>query len=428
MIQQQTPAGESSGLPGVGCVLVNYRSPREMLERCLKSILQSSGPVRVKVVLVDNASGDGVIESVRRDFPGVDVIELPENGGFAAAVNLGLARLTEPYVLMLNTDAVLTGQALIKMAEALGDAGDGVAGVAPKMMSSAHEGVIDAIGIVMPPTGASFNRGIGQCDLGQYDSRDQVAGVCFGAALLRTDLFKPAAVGPLYEDYFLYFEDSDWCMRAASQGYSFLTVPEAVVLHMHSGITRHESLSFKYRLIELNTLMIVTRTFESPLLTMRIAASRISRLLARTFIRRRFIRANLSTIASYLVSLPRLLGERRRLKARRTAPDDLIFRMAAGEDAYFDTVNYRPQRCLDSLIDTYQRLAATGGDPRQARILAALNWLKDGNTRGETGEMEPGTMDLLADLPPCATELLSRAAADRQTSIPLIPDEGNQPD
>ncbi|MCL4472804.1 MAG: glycosyltransferase [Actinobacteria bacterium] len=400
-----------------------------MLERCLESLDAGVGSDMAggsdiagrsdkangsgcRIILVDNGSNDGVTARVRDEFPRVEVIELGRNDGFAAAVNRGLEKIAEPYVLMLNTDAVLTPGALETMAAALDSADDDCAGVAPKMMSSAHEGIIDAVGTVMPRNGAGFNRGIGQCDLGQYDGSDEVAGVCFGAALLRRRLFEPEAVGRLYEGYFLYFEDSDWCMRAASQGYRFLTVPDSVVLHLHSGVARNESLDFKYQLIELNTLKLVVRTFESRVQLIEAVAARCARLLARTFIRRRFIRANIYTLSTFARQLPGLLRERRQLRQRRIVSDDRVFELGAGEAAYFDTVEYRPDRCLDSLIATYLRLLKERGDPETGRRLALLYRLQLQEARGLKPGLPRDGKNLFEGEPACVKELLDLAAAN----------------
>lgn len=402
--------------PAIRCILVNYRSPLEMLRDCLESVA-AAGP-GVAVTIVDNDSADGVIEQLRPDFPDVQVVQMGHNAGFAAAVNRGLQECREEFVLMLNTDALLGAGALDAMLAALEGAGSDCAGVAPMMLSSAHEGVIDAIGTVMPPDGASFNRGIGQCDLGQFDRPEEVFGVCFGAALLRREAFEPALVGPLYEGYFLYFEDSDWCMRARSLGYRFLTAPKAIVYHLHSGITRHESLAFKYRLIELNTLKVVTRTFDSPLLVARIVASRCARLLARTFIRRRFVSENLGTIASCLQELPGLLKERKELKARRVVSDAKVFELARGEDAYFDTVDYRPARCAEALVATYERLARQKGEADRGGILAALEQWQAAADAGADADREAlaaRLRQLFAGEPKCARGLLKRALEERET-------------
>ncbi len=410
MSTRQKEAQRSPAPGGVVCIIVNYRSPWEMLDGCLASIFDNCGSASVSVILIDNHSEDGVALRAKGKFPQLTLIEMSANEGFAAAVNRGVAQTDEEYVLLLNTDAVLAPGALEEMIRVLGDAGDCVAGVAPKMMSSAYPGLIDAIGTVMPRWGAPFNRGIGQCDLGQYDRSEEVAGVCFGAALIKRRLFEPAAIGPLYEGYFLYFEDADWCMRAANQGYKFLTAPRAVVMHAHSGVTRYESLDFKYRLIELNTLKMVTRTFASGRGAARIVAARSSRLVARTIIRRRFVRANLSTLFAYAASLPRLLAERRHLKARRLiSNDEKIFRLAAGEHAYFDTVNYRPQHCLDSLIYSYTRVWRCKKEPALKQILASLAALRHGAAAGSPPAPDHDLEKSFSDEPPCAQNLLKAA-------------------
>ncbi|MFA5802763.1 MAG: glycosyltransferase family 2 protein [Thermoleophilia bacterium] len=403
-------SGAGNPAQKVRCIMVNYRSPWDMLARCLDSLTETGGN-KCAVTLVDNASGDGMISRVRAAYPDVRIIEMPGNAGFAHAVNRGIDDTSEPYVLLLNTDAVLTPGALVVMQSALEAAGADCAGIAPKMMSSAHEGVIDAVGTVMPTSGASFNRGIGQCDLGQYDQRDEVFGTCFGASLLQRRLFDKREVGPLYEGYFLYFEDSDWCLRARSQGYRFLVEPDAVVLHMHSGVTRNETLAFKYRLIELNTLKVVVRNFESPRQVAGIVCARGVRLLARTFIRRKFIRANLSTLASFLVGLPELLRERKELGRNRIASDRKVFELAKGEAAYFDTVEYRPDRCLDSLIDTYLRLIKSGGDPVHGHVLAVLYNIRQQSMAGKNIVISEETRALLDEQPGCVKSMLGMLLA-----------------
>jgi len=402
----------AAGKPGskIRCILVNYRSPWDMLKRCLDSLTEAGGNV-CAVTLVDNASGDGITGQVRAAFPDVCIIEMPGNAGFASAVNRGIDDTSEPYVLLLNTDAVLTPGALETMKSAIEAAGPDCAGIAPKMMSSAHEGVIDAVGTVMPPNGASFNRGIGQCDLGQYDHRNEVFGTCFGASLLRRRLFDDGDVGPLYEGYFLYFEDSDWCLRARSQGYRFLVEPDAVVHHLHSGVTRNEALAFKYRLIELNTLKVVVRNFESRRQVAGIVSARCARLLARTFIRRKFIMANLSTLAAFLAELPGLLNERKELGRRRIASDRKVFELAKGESAYFDTVEYRPDRCIDSLIDTYLRLLKSGGDPVHGRMLAALYGIQRQSMTGKKIVISEEARALFDEQPECVRSMLGMITA-----------------
>jgi hypothetical protein len=157
-------------------------------------------------------------------------------------------------------------------------------------------------------------------------------------------------------------------------------------------------------------MKLVTRTFESPLQTARIVISRSARLLARTFIRRRFIAANISTLVSFAAALPQLLKERAELKKQRIVSDKKIFRLAEGEDAFFDTVNYQPDRCLDSLITTYTQLLKQEKDAKVGKLLAALYRLRQEQiTSGSKPVLDSDTARLFAGQPECVRRLLEAA-------------------
>jgi hypothetical protein len=115
--------------------------------------------------------------------------------------------------------------------------------------------VIDNVGAAAHATGFICNRGIGEIDIGQYDRLGvhPVAGLCFAAALLRRNVFE--TVGLLESSYFMYAEDSEWCLRAKAYGFTFLAVPQAEVLHDHSLSTRRQAGDVKHWLISRNTLL-----------------------------------------------------------------------------------------------------------------------------------------------------------------------------
>ena len=83
----------------VACIVVNYRSPLDMLRTCLESIVREGGTTPCRIVLVDNGSGDGVAARLPEMFPGIEVVGLPDNLGFAAAVNRGLDRVDRKSVV-----------------------------------------------------------------------------------------------------------------------------------------------------------------------------------------------------------------------------------------------------------------------------------------------------------------------------------------
>jgi GT2 family glycosyltransferase len=92
-------------------VIVSYRC-RELLRRCLASLPAAAVGRPLTVTVVDNASHDGTVEMLEREFPVVDVVGAARNLGFAAATNLGIRRGSAPYVLALNPDTQFRGDAL----------------------------------------------------------------------------------------------------------------------------------------------------------------------------------------------------------------------------------------------------------------------------------------------------------------------------
>ena len=92
--------------PDVSIVIVTYRCRDEVLE-CLASIYERTDGVSFEIVVVDNASGDGTVDAIRREFEDVRLLELPENVGFAAGVNVGAGLGSGDYVLLLNPDSVV---------------------------------------------------------------------------------------------------------------------------------------------------------------------------------------------------------------------------------------------------------------------------------------------------------------------------------
>jgi len=97
--------------PDVTIIIVNWNT-KEYLRACLRSLPDGAGDLSLQVVVVDNASGDGSVEMVRREFPEVELIASDENLGFARGNNAALSRARGRYVFLLNPDAELTPGAL----------------------------------------------------------------------------------------------------------------------------------------------------------------------------------------------------------------------------------------------------------------------------------------------------------------------------
>ena len=112
------------------------------------------------------------------------------NHGFAGGINRGIAACDPAYefVFLLNPDAVVEPDALARLGNALMNADAHCVAVAPKMLLASDPTVIDAIGNAINEKGEAFNIGLGQPDLGQYDTPASCFGPCFGAALFRRSI------------------------------------------------------------------------------------------------------------------------------------------------------------------------------------------------------------------------------------------------
>lgn len=339
------------GTVGIGVVVVTYETPPDLLARCLESIEASQMGAAAKVVdvvVVDSASA--IAPHVP---PGTRLLRRSTNGGFAAGVNDGIASLNSncSLVFLLNPDATTEPDAIQRCAERLASSGADTVAVAAKMVLVAERGAeghaagrsvatIDAVGIGVNDRGEAANRGLGQPDLGQYDTSEDVFGACFGAALIRRSAFAPSAVGPVDDRLFLYYEDVAWCWSAQLLGYRIVTEPTAVVHHvMSAGVVRERPYAFKFEHTERNLLLCALMFFE-PRHALAVVGRRTLGLLRGSLLGRHYPMAGLRALVGVARLLPHVTRVRRRITARRTRTDAAIIAYRANEPIFFNSVTY----------------------------------------------------------------------------------------
>src|SRR5436309_3434996 len=168
--------------PLASVIVVNFNG-RHHLAECLRALAHQTLPAhQFEVILVDNGSTDGSIEFVRRRFPRVRVVPLPENLGFAAGNNRGLAHATGRFIALLNNDTAADPRWLGAMLEALTD-DPAAGGVACKIRFHHDPATLNSAGLMLYRDGRGGDRGFRQADAGQFDRPDEVFGAC-GAAML----------------------------------------------------------------------------------------------------------------------------------------------------------------------------------------------------------------------------------------------------
>lgn len=219
----------------IGIVIVTYFSEAE-IGACLDAALASGADV----VVVDNASGDGTVREVARR-PAAKLIANDSNRGFAAAVNQGIQALSSPYVLLLNPDAILVeGLESLRAACDLpraGGAGGKLIGIDGQMqvgfmaraLPTPAALVLEQLLLNRLWRGNPVNRryrGLA-LDYSKICAVEQPAGAFF---MLRRGLWQK--LGGFDEGFRpLWFEDVDFCRRAAYEGCTLYFVPSAVARH-----------------------------------------------------------------------------------------------------------------------------------------------------------------------------------------------------
>jgi GT2 family glycosyltransferase len=302
-------AGEAS----VAVVIPSWNSAG-LLPRCLDSL--AAQDTELELMVVDNGSGDGSVELLRER--GVPHVSLPQNVGFAAAVNLGAARSRAPMVLALNADTVLEPGAVAKLAEAL-RADPGLGGVQPRILQlepGGEGGVASARlysrGMALSADGRAFEEGAGEAQDSRSAAAREVFGVCGAACLLRRDLFE--RLGGYDERYFAFYEDVDLNVRARVAGWRFAYVPEAVVWHVGNASWMAEAPSpgaWNARLVARNRLATQVKFMPARALP-RIAAVEAGALVRAA--KQRRLGVTLAGKLAALRWLPALLRERRQLR------------------------------------------------------------------------------------------------------------------
>ncbi len=206
----------------LGIVIVT-RNGREVLFRALRALLpqcEELKEVEYQVVVVDNASTDGTVEAIRREFPQVTVIADPSNVGRSArGINAGLRHLSFPsYVLVMHDDVECSAGTLGRMVRYLREQ-PSTAGVIPSFTNPDGTDQLQRTAIV-----ELVPRRPGRPQL--------ITFVGTAYALVRGEAFFDVG---LYDERFQSCRaDLDWSLRAKRKEYRFVFLPEAKVIHHRS--------------------------------------------------------------------------------------------------------------------------------------------------------------------------------------------------
>lgn len=211
-------------------IVLSWNGKQDTID-CLQS-LQALSYANARILLVDNASTDGTVQTIRSLFPNVEILANQANLRFAGGNNVGVRHAlanNADYVLLLNNDTIVEPDFLTHLIR-IAEYDTPVGMVAPKIYYFHQPRLIwFAGGKIEWWKGWISHIGIREVDRGQYDAireADYLTGCCI---LVKRQVID--RIGLLDERYFLYGEDVDWCLRAKRAGYRLLYVPSAVIWH-----------------------------------------------------------------------------------------------------------------------------------------------------------------------------------------------------
>lgn len=222
----------------VSVILVNYNG-RKYNDKCIRSVLNSTVKEHIRIIVLDNASTDGSLEELKDHWGGhsqVQIVSLEENYGFSRANNEGIRMSAEQgaeYFLLLNNDTEIETDAIEHMLKCHLET-KGI--VVPKILYSDRKDKIwCAGGDFTPIIRKPVQRGLNSRDKGQFEHNEKCEFANGCAMFLSKDIIERN--GYLDERFFLYYEDTEYSMRALARDIPIWYCAQAVVYHKVNGST-----------------------------------------------------------------------------------------------------------------------------------------------------------------------------------------------
>jgi len=247
-------------------VIIVSWNVRDDVLACLESLYKNPPSRASEIIVVDNASTDGTVDAVKRDFPEVVTVTNSENRGFAAANNQGIEKSRGEYILFLNPDTIVHPNSLDVLVNLMDDNKDAGA-CGPKLLDS--DGTT-CLSVGWVPTfravlyGKTVFRPLGifrghykklRTDDFNYDKQTDVEQLSGAALMVRLSVIEE--VGPMDESFFMYYEDADLCLRIRKAGWRIVYVPESVITHI--GGKSSAQVSAKKRIMVYSSLLTYFR-------------------------------------------------------------------------------------------------------------------------------------------------------------------------
>ncbi len=314
----QSPIDSSRGYSGKGgeglvsIIVVNWNG-RNLLKECLDSIIAQTFH-NWQLIVVDNKSSDNSVDFIRRQYPVAEILSNLINMGFSGGVNEGLKRCKGELIAILNNDVVLDKDWLRHHCEVFNKNPE-LGFTASKIMNYKRRNIFHSAGDFIRIDCFPGNMAAGEEDNGQNSQQVEIFGACAAAAMYRRTAFQ--TVGLFDNDFFLNYEDVDWCMRAQLMGVKGVYVPDAVAYHHGSiSIVPYSHLHTFYTIR--NSLNLIVKNIPLILLIKHIWPMYKIRLSkSREFVIYGSFKAFMRSFMGFCIGLPKMLMKRQRIMLTR---------------------------------------------------------------------------------------------------------------
>ena len=234
-------------------IVVNYQLKR-FLTKCLASVFNQKTGYSYEVIVIDNASED--LQDLKKAFPQIILLTNTVNIGFTGGNNQGIMMSEAEHVMTLNPDVVLENNYIEKCLNEL-QQNKTLGSITGKLLyynfeKSEKTDIIDSTGLGMKKTRHAYDRGQGEKDEGQFDSKQSVWGVSAAAAIYRRKALDEVKDKNGYFDnrFFMYKEDVDLAWRLHTKKWKARFIPSAIAYHRRGTGIINPKLSFFKKLQE----------------------------------------------------------------------------------------------------------------------------------------------------------------------------------
>ena len=216
----------------VTAVMVTYRSGPAAV-RALDPLRPAHERGDLRAVVVDNDSGDDTADRVAAAHPWAELIRGPRNLGYGRGCNLGFERVTTPYALIMNPDVLIRPEDVAKLADFL-DARPSAGVVVPATRFAERE--YQHAGGLPTPLTVAWGVPPPRRPVMPGDAPFRTDWVCGALMMIRAEAFRD--LGGFDPRFFLYFEETDLCLRMLEAGWELWATGEAVAEHIGGGSAR----------------------------------------------------------------------------------------------------------------------------------------------------------------------------------------------